>query len=185
MVSREELGSWVLGLGSWVLGLGSWVLGLGSWVLGENSVGPLLALPKTQHLRPKTHFALSHGSTGQLISLGVVCSRNVRDGEIQGARQLAAGPMQGVEAGTATEVLASHLADDDLGIRVNVQGLGLQGDGALQGFHERDVFGDVVILVADPLGDADGATGAAVDHHPNTRWPWIAQGTTVYVGHKF
>ena len=55
----------------------------------------------------------------------------------------------------------------------------------MQGFHQRHIFGDVVILVANPFGDADGAAFAAVDDYSNTRWPRITQGTTVHVGHEF
>ena len=56
---------------------------------------------------------------------------------------------------------------------------------ALQGFHQRHIFGDIIILMANPLGDADGAAFAAINYHPNARRPWIAQGTTVHIGHEF
>ena len=110
---------------------------------------------------------------------------DVGDGEPEGASQLAAGPMQGIEAGAAADVLAAHLADYDFGIGINVQSFGFQRDGALQGFHERDVFGDVVILVADPFGDADGAAGAAVNDYSNTGGPRVSLGTTVHIGYEF
>jgi len=129
--------------------------------------------------------ALADGVAGQAVGLGVIGAGDVGDGEIEGASQFAAGPVQGVEARAAADVLAAHLADDDFGIGVDVERLGLSSDCELQGFHEGDVFGDVVILVADPLGDADGTAFAAVDDHPDTRWPWIAQRTTVHIGHEF
>ncbi len=37
-----------------------------------------------------------------------------------------------------------------------MQSLGVYGDGVLQGFEQGDVLGDVVVLVSNPLGDADG-----------------------------
>ena len=66
-----------------------------------------------------------------------------------------------------------------------MQRLGLQRDRALQGFHQGHIFRNIVILVANPLGDADRTAFAAVDDHPNTRRPGIAQGTTVHIGHEF
>lgn len=127
--------------------------------------------------------ALAHGCVGQTICLYVVFARHVRDGEFEGASQLAAGPMERIEAWAAANVLAAHLPDDHLGVGVDVQGLRLQRNGALQGFHQGHVFGNVIILMADPLGDANGAAGAAFDNHPNTRWPRITQATTIHVGH--
>jgi len=129
--------------------------------------------------------ALADGGAGEAVGFGVVLAGDVGDGEIQGASEFAAGPVQGVEAGAAADVLSAHLADDDFGIGVDVEGLGFLSDGKLQGFHESDVLGYVVILMADPFGDADGATLAAIDDHSNTGWPWIAQGTTVHIGHEF
>ena len=63
--------------------------------------------------------------------------------------------------------------------------LRLQSDRILQCLHKRGVFGDVVILAANPLGDPYWAAGAAIDHHSNARWPRIPQATTVHVGHEF
>ena len=73
--------------------------------------------------------------------------------------------MQGIEARAAASVFAGHLADDNLRIRVNVQLLCFERDSALQSFHQRRVFGDVVVLVTDPLGDTDWAILAATDDH--------------------
>lgn len=119
-----------------------------------------------------------------MVGLGVVLAGDVGDGKGEGASQLAAGPMQRVEAGAAAGVLSAHLADDDFRIGVDVEGLSFQRYGALQSFHERHIFCYVVVLVADPFGDTDGTVFAAGDDHPNTRWPRISQGATVYIGHE-
>ncbi len=44
--------------------------------------------------------------------------------------------------------------------------LGLQGDGALQSFQEGEIFGDVVVLAADPFGYSDLAALRIVDETP-------------------
>jgi hypothetical protein len=129
--------------------------------------------------------ALADGGTGQVVGFSVVGSGDVGYREIEGARQFATGPVERVEARAAADVLATHLADDDFGIGIDVEGFRLLSDGELQGFHEGDILGYIVILMADPFGDADGAAFAAVDDHSNTRWPWIAQGTTIHIGHEF
>jgi len=131
------------------------------------------------------NWPLAHGGVGQAIGLGVVLAGDVGDGEAEGTSQLAARPVQRIEAGATADVLAAHLADYDFGIGIDVQGLGVEGDSALQGFHEGNVFGDVVILVADPLGDADGAVGAAIDDDSNAGGPRVSLGTAVHIGYEF
>ena len=64
---------------------------------------------------------LEDGRVGQMVGLGVVFAANVGYGEIEGAGQLAADPVQGIEARAATGVLAPHLFDHDLGIRIDVK----------------------------------------------------------------
>jgi hypothetical protein len=129
--------------------------------------------------------AFPHGCVGEVVGLGVILAGDVGDGEFQGAGEFAAGPVQRVEAGAAADVFAAHLADDDFGIGINVESFGLQGKRALEGFHQGDVFGDVVVLVADPFGDANRAAGAAVDDYSDTRWSWVAQRTTIHISHEF
>src|SRR5579862_434792 len=104
---------------------------------------------------------------GQPVRLGVIFTRNMRDGEFQRAGQLAACPMKRIKARAATNVLAGHLPHDDLRVGVNMQLVGFERNGVLQSFHERGVFGDVVVLVTDPLRDANRSTVAAVDDDPN------------------
>src|ERR1019366_7089300 len=75
------------------------------------------------------------------------------DGEVQGAGEFAAGPVQGIQAGTATGVLAGHLLYDDLGVGEHVESTSFDGNRVLQGFQQGNVFGDIVVLTADGLGD--------------------------------
>ena len=48
-----------------------------------------------------------------------------------------------------------------------MQLVGFERNGVLESFHEGGVFGDVVVLVADPLRDANRSAVAAVDDDPN------------------
>jgi hypothetical protein len=57
-------------------------------------------------------------------------------------------------------------------------------DRILQRFHQRGVFGDVVVLVANPFGDAHWAAGAALNHHSNARRARISQAPAVHVSHQ-
>jgi hypothetical protein len=52
----------------------------------------------------------------------------------------------------------------------------------LQGFEEGNVFGDVVVLVSDPLGDAGGLAVRTFNNDANARWAGIAVRATVNVG---
>ena len=121
----------------------------------------------------------------QAVGFRIVFARYVRDRELQRSRQLPAGPVQRIEARTAAGVFAGHLPYHHLGIRINVKFTGSKGNCVLQGFHQGSILGDVVVLVADPLGDSDGAAGATVDHDANTRRPGISQATAIHVGHEF
>jgi hypothetical protein len=77
------------------------------------------------------------------------------------------------------------LADDHFGIGINVQSFGLKRESALQGFHQRDVFGDVVILMANPFGDADGAAGAAINDHANAGRARVSLGSPIDISYQF
>jgi len=79
----------------------------------------------------------------------------VGDRELERASQFSANPVQGIEARTATAILPGHLSYDNFRIGENVDRPGFQGYGTLQGFEESEVFGYVIVLPPDPLGDAD------------------------------
>src|ERR1700704_1708798 len=97
------------------------------------------------------------------------------DGKLEGTGQLAANPVQGIETRAATGVFASHLADHHLGVRINVQGAGLQRSSTLQGLEQGNILGYVVVLTANPAGDTDGPAVRTLDHDPNTRGPRVSQ----------
>jgi len=111
----------------------------------------------------------TYGRTGQTIRLSVVLARDVRDGEIKRAGELATDPVQGIQARAAASVLAPHLLDNDFGVRVDVKCPGSQGQGALQGFKQSNIFGHIVILSPDPFRDSDPAVVGTIHHHANTR----------------
>lgn len=93
--------------------------------------------------------------------------------------------MQRIKPRAAADVLSRHLPDHYLGIRIYVQLSGLERDRILQCFHERGIFRDVIILVANPLRDAYRAIRAAADHHSNARRSRISQATAVDIRDKF
>ena len=93
--------------------------------------------------------------------------------------------MQRVKAGTAALVLTGHLPHDNLGIGVNVEFPGLERNRVLQGFHQRCVFSDIIVLVADPLRNPHRTFSATADHDSNTRRPGIPQATAIHIRHQF
>ncbi len=62
--------------------------------------------------------------------------------------------------------------------------LGLEPQGTLQCLKQRQVFGDVIVLMSDPFGDPDGAVAGAVNHHSNTRWTRIPERAAIDVGYE-
>jgi hypothetical protein len=120
----------------------------------------------------------------QAVGFDVIFAGNVGDGEFQGASQFAAGPMKGIETRTAAGIFAGHLANHDLGIGIDVQLVGIQCNRTLEGFHQGGVFGDVVVLVSNPLGDADGAILAAINDDTNAGRPGITQAAAIDIRHQ-
>ena len=57
-------------------------------------------------------------------------------------------------------------------------------DCVLEGFHEGHILGNIVVLIANPLGDAYRSSGAAADHDPNARRTRISQASAVHIGHQ-
>jgi hypothetical protein len=119
-----------------------------------------------------------------VVGLGVALAGDVGDGKLERARQLAADPVQGVQARAATGVLALHLADDHLGVRINMQRPGFERLGTLQSFKKGDILRYVVVLAANPTGDADGAAVGTLDYDANTGWPWVSQRSAIHVGYE-
>ena len=63
---------------------------------------------------------------GATIGFGVALAGNVSDGEFEGTSQLAADPVQGIEARAAAGILAAHLADNYLRVGIDVQRFSFQ-----------------------------------------------------------
>lgn len=124
-------------------------------------------------------------AVGEVVGLGVVLAGNAADGKAKGAGEFAADPVQGIEAGTAAGILSAHLADDDVRIGIDAEGLRFAGEGALQRFEQGHVLGDVVVLPADPLGDESAAAVGILDHDSNAGGAGAAVGAAVDVGYEF
>jgi hypothetical protein len=54
----------------------------------------------------------------------------------------------------------------------------------LQGFQQRHVFGDIVVLPANPLGDFDLVSCGISDDYPDAGRPGVAMGASVHVGYE-
>jgi hypothetical protein len=120
----------------------------------------------------------------QVISLSVALARDVRDRKLERPGQLAADPVQGIEARAAAGVLPLHLANHDLGVRIDVQRGRFEGSSALQGLQEGYILGYIVVLTADPARNADGAAVGTLDHDANTGGPGVPQRSAIHVGYE-
>src|ERR1019366_134595 len=129
-------------------------------------------------------FALPHRVVGQLVGLAVVFALNVLDGEVNRSRQFAAGPVQGMQARAAAGVFAGHLLDHHFGVRINMQRLGVDRDGVLQGLEQGDVFCYVIVLMPDPAGDANGFAVGTFNYDSNPGWSGISVRAAVHVGYE-
>ena|SRR5689334_18989051 len=127
---------------------------------------------------------LADGVVGQAIGFHVVFAADVCDGKTQRPCQLAASPVQRIKTGTAAGVLATHLLNDDFRIGKNVQDFGFQSESQLQSLEESYVLGNVVVLAADPLGNADLAAESVFEYDADARGPRIAVRTAVHVGYE-
>ncbi len=121
------------------------------------------------------------GGRRQAVGFDVAFATDVGDGEFERAGQLSANPVQRVQAFTAAVVVAQHLANDNLRIRINVQPASFQIHCALQGFEQGQVLGNIVVLVTDPFGDSDPARFRAINHDTDASRARIAQGAAIYI----
>src|ERR1035437_2174160 len=65
-----------------------------------------------------------------------------------------------------------------------MQRLGLNGDGVLQSLQQGDVLSNVIVLMADPAGDADGFAVGAFNHDPNPGWSGISVRAAVHISYE-
>jgi hypothetical protein len=62
-----------------------------------------------------------------------------------------------------------------------VQALCFQRESALQGFHQRHIFGDVVVLPANPLRNSNWTSCAAAENDTNAGGAWISQRSAINI----
>lgn len=141
------------------------------------------SIESTERLR-RNRASCACSRTGQTVGLGIVFAGDVRYGEVERPGQFSTNPIQRVQLRAAAGVFSTHLLHDHFGIRKHVQRLGAESQGAVQRFQKRNILGDIVILVPDPLLDSDGAIFATINHHSNTRGTRIPQRAAIHVGNK-
>ena len=146
--------------------------------------GYLSLVPSCRELIVGEVLAAAGNAIGKVVRFDVVLTGNAGDREFQGSGQLATDPMQRIEPRTPASIFAGHLAHDYLRIRINPKRKGASSRGTLKRFHERHVFGHVVVLPTNPLSDLDPASGRIFDNHPDTGRTRAAMRTSVYVGHQ-
>ena len=135
-------------------------------------------------LRARLSGLLACGGTCEAVGFGIAGARDVGYGEVERTRQFSAGPIQGIEAGIAAGVFASHLLDDYFRIREYVQRFGAHFNGILQRLQKSCIFSDIIILMADPFPDLNFSVFGAFDHYPNTGRAWIPQRTAIDVSYE-
>lgn len=126
--------------------------------------------------------AIARGVIGQAVGFDVSFAGNMRDGEIERARQFAAHPMQRVKTRTAAGILTGHLLHHEFRIGVDVESSRLEIKRTLKSFEKRSVFGDIVVVMANPFRNADHFAIRLGDHHANARRTRAAVGTAIDMG---
>jgi hypothetical protein len=121
---------------------------LGLPVYTQPSKGILTKIANSSEVEPSC-------VVGQVVGFGVEFAGDVRDGKIEATGQLAADPVQRVEARAAANVFSLHLPDYHLGVGVDVELSGFLRHGILQRFEQGNVFRDVIILASNPFRDPD------------------------------
>jgi hypothetical protein len=54
----------------------------------------------------------------------------------------------------------------------------------LQRLQQRNILGDIIVLVPDPSCDSDFAVGRAINDQSNTGWAGIPERAAIDVGHE-
>lgn len=88
---------------------------------------------------------------GQIVGLGVALPTEMRNREVQNARQLSAGPVERIEPRAAASINAAHLLYDHFRIGEHVHRFGFELHCTAQGFVQSKVLGDIIVLVSNPL----------------------------------
>ena len=122
---------------------------------------------------------------GEMVGFDVLFTRNPSNRKIQGFNQFLASPVERIETRALAAINTIHLVDDDFRIRENAQHLGIHGKRDLDGFEKCDVLGDIVVVVSNPLGDAELGSAGILDYDSNTGRSRISMGSAVDVSHQF
>jgi hypothetical protein len=121
---------------------------------------------------------------GKMVGLKIALPGNASNRELQAPSQFATDPVQRIQSRTAAGIFAAHLTHHHVGIRINMKRKRSPIQGTLQSFQQRYVLGHVVVLPADPLGDADAVSSRIFDDDPDTRRSRTPVGTAVHVGYQ-
>src|SRR5262249_14135760 len=96
----------------------------------------------------------------------------------------AADPVKRIQARTTTTVFAPHLPDYYFRIRIHVKRRGFQVHSTLKRLKERCVLCYVIVLVANPFCDPDGARGITVDDDANARGSRVSTRSAIDIGNQ-
>jgi hypothetical protein len=108
----------------------------------------------------------------------------MRNGELEGARELSADPMEGIKTRTAAMVFAAHLPHYYLRIRENMERASLQTKGALESLEQSYVLGNIIILPPNPLRDSYGSARGPGEHDADTGWSGVPQRAAIDISYK-
>ena len=90
--------------------------------------------------------------------------------------------MERIETRAAAAIFTRHLFDHNFRISVDVESSSFEGERNLQSFQQRGVFGHIVVMVADPLGDPNHFAIRLFDYYADARRSRAAVRTTIDVG---
>jgi len=151
----------------------------GSVLLDGSSARGKALIPKARLRSGWQDLASCRGR--QAIGLNVALSPYVGNSEFERAGQFAANPIERIQALTAAAVGPQHLADDNLGIGIDVQLACFQIHGALQSFKQGKILGNVVVLVTDPFSDGDAPGFGTINDYANASRSRVAARAAVNV----
>jgi hypothetical protein len=131
-----------------------------------------------------TSHAFVHGFVGQPVSIPVTFAESVTDREpFQLSDQFLGAAVEILERRVFHFVDAFDLADQQLGIADQLEGLGAMPKGVFKGRDQTLIFGEIVGLVAEVLAEmCDLVSGLILDDDAVTGGAGIATGAAVAVG---
>ena len=119
-----------------------------------------------------------------MICLAIMLSADMGDRELKKRASFRQIQCKEYNRELRTSVIAGYLSHHYLRIGLDVERCCFQYQGALESLDHRQVFGDIIVLMSDPLGDLDFAYWTALNYHANTSGTWIPQGSTIHICHQ-